>query len=145
MDDWSELCDGAQVQTNGRNSRSNGSTATDANYITTDAKQVNAKSIKDDAKDIMITGAQIRAARGLLRWSARELAEHSGVSLPTIQRMESAEGVPSASAKSVDSVQRAMERAGVEFIAENGGGDGVRFREPRGKLAQTTGSDSSAR
>lgn len=81
----------------------------------------------------MITGAQIRGARGLLRWSARELAEHSGVSLPTIQRMESAEGVPSASAKSVDAVQRAMERAGVEFIPENGGGDGVRFREPRHK------------
>lgn len=85
----------------------------------------------------MITGAQLRAARGLLRWSARELAEQSGVSLPTIQRMEGVDGVPSASAKNVDAVQRALERAGVEFIPENGGGDGVRFREPRSR-AQTS-------
>ena len=63
----------------------------------------------------MITGAQMRAARGLLRWSARELAEKSGISLPTVQRMESVERVPPSSAKSVDAIQKAMERAGVEF------------------------------
>jgi len=109
----------------------------DANYINDDRKDVKSKSITCDANCIMITGPQIRAARGLLRWSARELAEKSGVSLPTIQRMESAEGVPSASAKSVDAIQRAMERAGVEFIPENGGGDGVRFRERRSKPEQS--------
>lgn len=105
----------------------------DANYIIHDRKEVKSKSIVFDANCIMITGPQIRAARGLLRWSARELAEKSGVSLPTIQRMEGTEGVPSASAKSVDAIEKAMERAGVEFIPENGGGDGVRFREPRQK------------
>jgi transcriptional regulator with XRE-family HTH domain len=77
----------------------------------------------------MITASQIRAARALVRWSARELGEKAGLSLPTIQRIEAAEGVPSTSAKSLDAIQRALEAAGVAFIAENGGGPGVRLRE----------------
>lgn len=110
--------------------------SSDVNYLNSDLKNVNRKSISNDRNCIMITGAQMRAARGLLRWSARELAEKSGISLPTIQRMESVEGVPPSSAKSVDAIQKAMERAGVEFIAENGGGDGVRFRERRSKTPE---------
>lgn len=125
-----ELCDGSRSD-DWPSRLANRLTKNDANYIIHDRKDVKSKSIINDANCIMITGAQIRAARGLLRWSARELAEKSGVSLPTIQRMESVEGVPSASAKSVDAIERAMERAGVEFIPENGGGDGVRFRKPR--------------
>lgn len=77
----------------------------------------------------MIVASQIRAARALLRWSARELAERAGVSLNTIQRMEAVEGVPASSARSLDAIQRVFEVAGVEFIPENGGGAGVRLKE----------------
>lgn len=78
----------------------------------------------------MITAAQIRAARALLRWSARELSKQSGLSLPTIQRMESAEGIPSSFAKNLNAVRDAFESAGVIFIEkEDNGGEGVRFRD----------------
>lgn len=78
----------------------------------------------------MITAEQIRAARALLRWSARELGEKSGISLPTIQRIEVSSGVPSASARTLDALQRALEAAGVEFLPEeNGSGPGVRLRK----------------
>ena len=86
----------------------------------------------------MITGAQMRAARGLLRWSASALAKKADVSLPTIQRMEKVDGVPSAYATNLAAVQKALELAGVEFIPENGSGAGVRFREPLRKRPQET-------
>ena len=73
----------------------------------------------------MITSEQIRAARGLLRWSARQLAEVSGLSLPTIQRMEGAKGVPTSYANNLELVQRTLEEAGVIFIDANGQGPGV--------------------
>lgn len=83
-------------------------------------------------KNIMITGDQMRAARALLRWSAKDLAEKSGVSLPTIQRMEAASGTPSALAPNLEAVRRAIEAAGVVLIpageASPGGGAGVRLK-----------------
>ena len=80
----------------------------------------------------MLTSDQIRAARALLRWSAQDLADKAGIGISTVQRMENAEGVPSASGKNLEAVQRTLEKAGVEFITENGGGPGVRLRK-RGK------------
>lgn len=77
----------------------------------------------------MITSDQIRAARALIRWSAEDLAEQSGVGLSTIRRMEAADGVPTASGKNLAAVQNALEVAGVHFIAPNGGGPGVRLKE----------------
>ena len=77
----------------------------------------------------MITTAQIRAARALLRWSGKKLADMSGVSLATIQRMEIARGVPSGLSKNLGAVQRTLEEAGVIFIDENGGGPGVRLKK----------------
>ena len=65
----------------------------------------------------------------MLRWSARRLAEISGVSLPTIQRMEAANGVPSGLSRNLEAVERAFVNAGIIFIAENGGGPGVRLRK----------------
>jgi transcriptional regulator with XRE-family HTH domain len=82
-----------------------------------------------DVNYIMITSDQIRAARGLIRWSARQLAEKAGLSLPTIQRIEAADGIPPTSAKPLDAIQRALEAAGIAFVPENGGGPGVRFRK----------------
>ena len=75
----------------------------------------------------MLTSDQIRAARALLRWSAQKLAEEVGLGISTIQRMEAASGVPSASARNLDAVRRALEAAGVVFIDANGGGPGVRL------------------
>src|SRR3954451_16914560 len=58
----------------------------------------------------MITADQIRAARALLRWSAKHLADKTGVSLNTIQRMEAAIGVPRGLAKNLEAVQEALIR-----------------------------------
>ena len=77
----------------------------------------------------MLTGAQIRAARALLRWSAGILAKESGLSLPTLQRMEATDGVPASYSKNLEAVENALTKAGINFISENGGGVGVRFRE----------------
>ncbi len=66
----------------------------------------------------------------MLRWSARRLAEESGLSWPTIQRMEAAKGVPGGLTKNLDLVQRTLESAGVIFIDQNEeGGPGVRLKD----------------
>jgi len=75
----------------------------------------------------MITAAQIRAARGLVQWSQGQLAEASGLSLPTIKRMEGPIGPGRSSAENVSAVRKALEGDGVVFIEENGGGPGVRL------------------
>lgn len=74
----------------------------------------------------MISDEQMRAARALLGWKQQELADKSGLSFATIQRMESL-GTGRSSAANVDAVQRVMEAAGIQFIPENGGGAGVRW------------------
>jgi predicted transcriptional regulator len=70
---------------------------------------------------------QIKAARALLGWSQEDLAQHSGVSGPTVKRLEAAEGDIGGRAKTGDALVAALEEAGVQFIAENGGGAGVRL------------------
>ena len=77
----------------------------------------------------MISAKQIKAARVFLTWEQKDLAAASGLSLPTIQRMEK-HGVERSSAGNAQRVQAALETAGVQFIAENGGGAGVRLRKP---------------
>lgn len=82
-----------------------------------------------------MTSAQMRAARALLGLDQRELAELSGVSLPTIQRMEASGGTVRGMVESLTKVVEAFDRAGVELIGDNKpsqeGGRGVRFRQPR--------------
>lgn len=64
----------------------------------------------------------------------RELAARSGISLPSIKRLEQMTGDLTATRVStIDAIQKALEAAGIEFIAENGGGAGLRLREPRPK------------
>jgi transcriptional regulator with XRE-family HTH domain len=78
----------------------------------------------------MILIEQIRAARSLLGWSQTELAGHAGLSLPTIKRVERENGDgPNVSHEAREKLRRALEKGGVEFIAENGGGAGVRLRK----------------
>lgn len=83
----------------------------------------------------MISALQLRAARALLGIDQRQLAEMSGVSLPTIQRMEASEGNVRGVIDTLTKVIEALDRAGVEIIGENaesrGGGRGVRLKRPR--------------
>ena len=87
----------------------------------------------------MITAAQLRAARALLGLDQRRLAELSGLSVPTIQRMEASEGVIRGNVESLMKLIAALDRAGIELINEGAvsetGGRGVRLRvpAPRGK------------
>ncbi len=76
-----------------------------------------------------ITGRQIAAGRTLLAISQADLAATSSVSVPTLRRMEASEGPASGLRNNVAAVRTALEAAGVEFIAENGGGAGVRLRK----------------
>jgi predicted transcriptional regulator len=76
----------------------------------------------------MITSAQCRAGRGLLAWSQQELATAAGVGVVTIHQLEVGTSEPRQATLAV--IRRAFETAGVEFIDENGGGPGVRFRKP---------------
>lgn len=75
----------------------------------------------------MITSCQIRAARALINWSARELADESGVGVATIRRMELADGVPSSNAQNLELIQKSLEGLGVEFIGSPEDRPGVRL------------------
>lgn len=63
----------------------------------------------------------------LLRWEQRDLAEASGISLASIKRLETQPGPLSAQERTLVELRRALEKGGVEFIPENGGGVGVRL------------------
>ncbi len=78
----------------------------------------------------LLSSELIRAARALLRWEQRDLAHASAVSLPTIKRLESKPGAMAAHGSTIAALRKALERGGIEFIDENGGGPGVRFRKP---------------
>lgn len=77
----------------------------------------------------MTTIRQIKAARALLGWSQRDLAKASGISEPTIARLESVEGDLGGRETTAQKLRDAIEDAGIEFIDENGGGSGVRLRK----------------
>jgi len=80
----------------------------------------------------MITAAQMRAARALLGMDQRELAERTGLSLPTIQRMEASEEVIRGNVDSLMKLIAGFEEAGIELIGDGatsaGGGRGVRLK-----------------
>lgn len=75
----------------------------------------------------MVTSAQLRAARALLGWTVRDLAERADVHRNTVSRLESGETVGSRHA--LAAIRAALEAAGVVFLEENGGGPGVRLRK----------------
>jgi transcriptional regulator with XRE-family HTH domain len=82
----------------------------------------------------MIASAQLRASRALLGIDQRKLAELSGLSLPTIQRMEASEGVIRGNVDSLMKLVAALDASGIELISDNatssGGGRGVRLKVP---------------
>ena len=77
----------------------------------------------------MITSDQIRAARALLRWSGKELAEKSGIGFSTLMRLEVLQGVPGTQVKTLDAIKKSFEAAGIEFIGTPESGAGVRWKE----------------
>src|SRR6267154_2521194 len=91
-----------------------------------------------------ILGAQMRAARALLRWSAADLVRESGVSLATIHRAESVDGITAMTFANASAIRRALENAGVELIEENGGGLGARLKQ-RLELINENGGGAGAR
>ena len=79
----------------------------------------------------MVSSSQIRAARALLGISAADLAERSGVTWKTVQRFESAKGVPPSRAGTLERVRRALEDAGVEFLGDPEASPGVQLKPRR--------------
>ncbi len=76
----------------------------------------------------VVTSAQIRAARALLNWTVRDLADRAGVHRNTVTRAETdATGPGHATA----AIRAALEAAGVIFVDENGEGPGVRLRKAK--------------
>ena len=75
----------------------------------------------------MITSAQIRAARALLDWSRQMLSEKSGVGISALMRLEASNGIPGGNIKTFESVQKALEKAGIQFIGTPDDGPGVRL------------------
>ena len=82
----------------------------------------------------MITGPQMRAARALLGFDQRQLAQAAGLSLPTIQRMEANDGVVRGNVDSLMKLVDALAANGIELIGDNAtsnqGGRGVRLTMP---------------
>jgi creatinine amidohydrolase/Fe(II)-dependent formamide hydrolase-like protein len=88
-----------------------------------------AKQEKTDQQSEIIP-SQSRMARAALEWGIRDLAKAALVSHDTVVRFERGEELKD---RTVDAIREAFERHGVEFIAENGGGPGVRLAKRKGK------------
>lgn len=72
---------------------------------------------------------QIKAARALLGWSQGDLAQASGVSLPTIKRLEAGSGDLGGRPETISALCQALDAAGIDLIPQNGGGAGVRLKK----------------
>ena len=77
---------------------------------------------------IVITSEQLRAARQLVRLTAEDLARNSGIGVATIRRFELMTGVPSGNARTLEALQKALEKAGIEFIGTPDDRPGVRLK-----------------
>ena len=94
----------------------------------------------------MITAAQLRAARALLGIDQRRLAELSGLSVPTIQRMEASEGTIRGIVDSLVKLIAALDAAGIEVIGEGAAstatGRGVRLKAPADAAGRPAGESA---
>ncbi|MBX5223798.1 transcriptional regulator [Rhizobium sp. NLR8a] len=79
----------------------------------------------------MITGAQVRGARAIVKWDQKQLAKAGDVSVETIKRLEKIDGpLLSATGNTVAKIQAALEAAGIEFINNDRGEGVVKPRTP---------------
>lgn len=85
-------------------------------------------NLKNEIDKLLISAEQCRGARGMLGWSQDELAEAASLSRATIADFERGERTPIMN--NLVALRVAFEAAGLEFISENGGGAGLRFRQP---------------
>ena len=96
----------------------------------------------------MITAAQLRAARSLAGVDQRKLAELSGLSLPTIQRMETSEDLIRGNVDSLTKLTVALESLGIELInagaISQSGGRGVRLKNAIGSRGERTETEERA-
>ena len=76
----------------------------------------------------MITSGQIKAARALVGWTARDLAAKAEIGFSTLIRLESADGVPAGNIKTIDAVKKALEEAGIEFTGTPDSKAGVSWK-----------------
>ena len=74
---------------------------------------------------MLITGQHSKMARAALNWGVRNLSSAAGIGVNTVTRFESGRNV---TIETIKKIQTALEKAGIEFIASNGGGPGVRLR-----------------
>lgn len=65
----------------------------------------------------------------MLGWTQQDLASRSGISLPSIKRLEGSSGALAIRLDTLRKLQGALEKGGVVFIDPNGGGPGVRLRK----------------
>ncbi|KAB0266970.1 helix-turn-helix domain-containing protein [Microvirga brassicacearum] len=93
------------------------------------------KSVRDGDRAVLnqkVSVRQLKAARALLGWSQADLARSSGVSEPTIKRLEAGDGALGGRSDTGDKLQDALQRAGIVFFFENEasqrGGPGVRVK-----------------
>jgi transcriptional regulator with XRE-family HTH domain len=103
-------------------------------------------------KETNITSAQIRAARGMLNWSARQLAERAGISQLSIHRAERAQGRPNMRENTLAAIKTALESHGIEFLGDSGvrlvllqaiAGEGVLDPSPRPSADEAVRNDFS--
>ncbi|MDK3017752.1 hypothetical protein [Pseudodonghicola flavimaris] len=87
-----------------------------------------------------LSGKQMRAARGVLKWSVRDLSLITGIGTATINRYELVEGVPPARRGYLERISRAFEAEGVNFVETDGNWVGIIFQvsEPRQDSPGTT-------
>jgi transcriptional regulator with XRE-family HTH domain len=78
---------------------------------------------------VKVTGYQIRAGRGALNWSVRELASRAGVGTATLVRYEENEGVPKSRKENLQNIVSVLEAAGIEFIGGLDDAPGIRIHK----------------
>ena len=94
------------------------------------AKMVTKTSFSGNEPQNMLTGNQLKAARALLGMHQSDLARRAALNVNTIRHMESSGAEPiTGRVFNIQAVQAALEAAGIEFIAEDDGGLGVRLRK----------------
>jgi transcriptional regulator with XRE-family HTH domain len=77
----------------------------------------------------LITSGQIKAARALVGWTARDLAAKAEIGFSTLIRLESADGVPAGNIKTIDAIKKALEEVGIEFTGSPDSQAGVRWKK----------------
>ncbi|HWK94373.1 MAG TPA: PAS domain-containing protein [Pseudolabrys sp.] len=105
---------------------------------------VNADQTTAESAAGTITGAQIRAARGILNWSVRHLADRTGLSTGTLRRIEAHDGYNKAASATLLLIKDALSAAGVDFFVLPTGEAGV-YPAHKGSRLKVVGKREEAK